>query len=297
MNLNSRTKGIILVIVGTMLWGISGTVAQFLFQQKSFNPEWLVVVRLLISGFTLLLYGYLKKNKDMKNIWKEKNDRITLILFGIIGMLGVQYTYFAAIKHGNAATATILQYLSPVIITCYLIIRNKKLPNFTELLAIILALIGTFFIITRGDIHSLSLSKTALFWGIASAFCSAIYTLQPISLLKKYSSIAVVSWGMLIGGLAFSFIHSPFNFTGELSIISIISVIFIVIFGTLIAFYCYLESLKYLLPTESSILGCVEPLSATILSVLWLNVSFGLPELIGTACIIFTVILLSFSKK
>lgn len=99
MNLNLRTKGIILVIVGTMLWGISGTVAQFLFQQKSFNPEWLVVVRLLISGFTLLLYGYLKKNTDMKNIWKEKNDRITLILFGIIGMLGVQYTYFAAIKH------------------------------------------------------------------------------------------------------------------------------------------------------------------------------------------------------
>ena len=297
MNLNSRVKGILLVVIGTMLWGISGTVAQFLFQQKSFDPEWLVVIRLLISGFTLLLYGYLKNDKDIKNIWKKKNDRITLILFGIAGMLGVQYTYFAAIKHGNAATATILQYLSPVIITCYLIIRNKKLPNTTQLLAIFLALIGTFFIITRGNIHSLSLSKSALFWGIASAFCSAIYTLQPISLLKKYSSIAVVSWGMIIGGLAFSFIHSPFNFTGEVSIISIISVIFIVIFGTLIAFYCYLESLKYLLPTESSILGCIEPLSATILSVLWLNVSFGLPELIGTACIIFTIIILSFSKK
>ena len=297
MNLNSRVKGILLVVIGTMLWGLSGTVAQFLFQQKSFDPEWLVVIRLLISGFTLLLYGYLKNDKDIKNIWKKKNDRITLILFGIAGMLGVQYTYFAAIKHGNAATATILQYLSPVIITCYLIIRNKKLPNTTQLLAIFLALIGTFFIITRGNIHSLSLSKSALFWGIASAFCSAIYTLQPISLLKKYSSIAVVSWGMIIGGLAFSFIHSPFNFTGEVSIISIISVIFIVIFGTLIAFYCYLESLKYLLPTESSILGCIEPLSATILSVLWLNVSFGLPELIGTACIIFTVIILSFSKK
>ena len=297
MNLNSRVKGILLVVIGTMLWGISGTVAQFLFQQKSFDPEWLVVIRLLISGFTLLLYGYLKNDKDIKNIWKKKNDRITLILFGIAGMLGVQYTYFAAIKHGNAATATILQYLSPVIITCYLIIRNKKLPNTTQLLAIFLALIGTFFIITRGNIHSLSLSKSALFWGIASAFCSAIYTLQPISLLKKYSSIAVVSWGMIIGGLAFSFIHSPFNFTGEVSIISIISVIFIVIFGTLIAFYCYLESLKYLLPTESSVLSCIEPLSATILSVLWLNVSFGLPELIGTACIICTVILLSFSKK
>ena len=297
MNLNPRTKGITLVIIGTMLWGVSGTVAQFLFQQKSFNPEWLVVVRLLISGFILLLYGYLKKDKNIKNIWKEKNDRIILLLFGILGMLGVQYTYFAAIKHGNASTATILQYLSPVIITCYLIIRNKKLPNIIQLLSITLALIGTFFIITRGNINSLSLSKPALFWGIASAFCAAIYTLQPISLLKKYGSIATISWGMIIGGLAFSFIHSPFNFTGELSIVSIISVIFVIIFGTIITLYCYLESLKYLLPTESSVLSCIEPLSATILSVLWLNVSFGLPELIGTACIICTVILLSFSKK
>ena len=294
MRLNSRAKGILLVIIGTMLWGISGTVAQFLFQQKSFNSEWLVVVRLLISGSILLIYGYIKKDNDIKNIWKSKKDRITLILFGVIGMLGVQYTYFAAIKHGNAATATILQYLSPVIITCYLIIRNKKLPTIKQLIAISLALIGTFFIITRGNIHSLSISKLALFWGISSAFCSAIYTLQPISLLKKYSSTAVVGWGMLIGGLAFSFIHSPFNFSGELSIISITSVIFIVIFGTLIAFYCYLESLKYLVPTESSILGCIEPLSATILSVLWLNVTFGLPEFIGTACIIATVIILSF---
>lgn len=297
MNLNPRTKGILLVIIGTMLWGVSGTVAQFLFQQKSFNPKWLVVIRLLISGFALLLYGYLRKDKNIKNIWQEKNDRITLLLFGVFGMLGVQYTYFAAIKHGNASTATILQYLSPVIITCYLIIRNKKLPNIIQLLSITLALIGTFFIITRGNINSLSLSKPALFWGIASAFCAAIYTLQPISLLKKYGSIATISWGMIIGGLAFSFIHSPFNFTGELSIISIISVIFVIIFGTIITFYCYLESLKYLLPTESSILSCIEPLSATILSVLWLNVSFGLPELIGTACIICTVILLSFSKK
>ena len=297
MNLNSRAKGILLVIVGTMLWGISGTVAQFLFQQKGFDTEWLVVVRLLISGFLLLLYGYIKKDKNIINIWKSKEDSIKLILFGAIGMLGVQYTYFAAIKHGNAATATILQYLSPVIITCYLIIRNKKFPNIKQLIAIGLALIGTFFIITGGNIHSLSLSHLALFWGICSAFCSAIYTLQPVNLLKKYSSISVVGWGMVIGGLAFSFIHSPFDFSGELSFITIISSAFIVIFGTLIAFYCYLESLKYLVPTEASILGCIEPLSATILSVIWLNVHFGIAEFIGTTCIILTVIILSFSKE
>lgn len=279
-----------------MLWGISGTVSQFIFQEKGFNTEWLVVTRLLLSGTILLLYGSVKDDKNIKTIWKSKKDGLKLILFGIIGMLGVQYIYFAAINHGNAATATILQYLSPVVITCYLSIRNKRLPSFKQILAIILAMLGTFFIITGGNIHNLSLSKLALFWGVCSAFCAAIYTLQPVYLLKKYSFISIVGWGMFIGGLAFSFIYSPFNFSGEISIISIISVIFIVIFGTLIAFYCYLESLKYLIPTEASILSCIEPLSATILSVIWLNVPFTLPEFIGMSCIIITVISLSCSK-
>lgn len=204
---------------------------------------------------------------------------------------------FAAINHGNAATATILQYLSPVIITCYLVVHNKKLPNVKQLIAILLALTGTFFIITSGDIHSLSLSKLGLFWGISSAICAAIYTLQPVALLKEYGSITIVGWGMLIGGITFSFIHSPFNFVGELCISSILGIVFVVVFGTLIAFYCYLESLKYLLPTESSILSCVEPLSATFLSIFWLKVPFGFSEFLGTLCIILTVVILSFSSE
>lgn len=297
MKLNSRVTGILLVILGTMLWGISGTVAQFLFQQKGFTAGWLVAVRLLISGLALLIYGYIKKDTNLTKIWYSKKDRIKLILFGILGMLGVQYTFFAAINHSNAATAAILQYLSPVIITCYLVARNKKLPNLKQLIAILLALTGTFFIITSGDIHSLSLSKLGLFWGIASAICSAIYTLQPVSLIKKYGSIVVVGWGMLIGGISFSFICSPFNFVGEVSLSSILGVLFVIVFGTIIAFYCYLESLKHLVPTETSILGCVEPLSATLLSILWLKVPFGFAEFLGTLCIISTVIILSFSSE
>lgn len=276
-----------------MLWGISGTVAQYLFQKKGFSPEWLVVIRLLVSGLILLLYALLKGNQDIWKVWSSKRNSLNLLFFSITGMLGVQYTYFSAIKYGNAATATILQYLSPVIITCYLSIRTKKLPNVRESLAIILAMLGVFFIITKGNFHSLSISKLALFWGISSAFAAAFYTLQPRSLLNKWGSTLVVGWSMLIGGIAFSFIHQPWDFTGQWSITSISAVIFVVLFGTLIAFYCYLESLKYLLPTETVVLSSVEPLSAAFLSVLWLHVPFGIPEWLGTICIIVPIIILS----
>ncbi|MDF2505478.1 DMT family transporter [Clostridium sp.] len=269
MKFQPRIKGIMLVIIGAMLWGISGTVAQYLFQKKDFSPEWLVVIRLLISGLILLLYAFIKDKQNVWKIWSSKRDSLSLIFFSVLGMLGVQYTYFAAIKYGNAATATILQYLSPVIIVCYLAIRRKKIPNSQEIIAVGLAMLGTFFIITKGNIHSISISKLALFWGISSAFAAAFYTLQPHSLLNKWGSTLVVGWGMLVGGVTFSFIHQPWNFTGQWSITSILT----------------------------SVLSSVEPLSAAFLSVLWLHIPFGMPECLGTVCIIVTIIILSRVKN
>lgn len=292
-----RGTGIILILIGSMLWGISGTVAQYLFQKSGFSPEWLVDIRLLISGIILLIYAFIKSNRAVLEVWKSKYDCLNILMFGILGMLSVQYTYFAAIKYGNAATATILQYLSPVIITIYISIKTRKRPSIQEIWGIILAMLGTFLIITKGNVSSISISKLALFWGISSAFAAAFYTVQPKYLLNKFGSTITVAWGMLIGGIAFSFIHKPWDFIGEWSIESVLAVIFVVLFGTLIAFYCYLESLKYVKPTEASVLSSAEPLSAAFLSVIWLNVPLGISQWIGTLCIIVTIIILSFINK
>lgn len=294
---SSRTKGIVMVLIGAVLWGISGTVAQYLFQYSGFSPEWLVVVRLLISGTILLLLASIKGKQRIGDIWKDKRDVSSLVLFSIFGMLAVQYTFFAAINHSNAATATILQYLAPAMISCFLAIRAKRLPTLKEFAAVILALVGTFLLVTKGSISSLSISGIALFWGLASAVALAYYTLQPLRLLAKWGSAIVIGWGMLIGGVSFSFVHPPWNFVGQWSLNAFLAVLFIIIFGTLIAFFCYLESLKYISASETSILASVEPLSAAFLSVVWLHVSFGLEEWLGTFCIISTIFILSFVKN
>ncbi|MEB1807059.1 MAG: EamA family transporter [Bacillaceae bacterium] len=295
-NSKLRILGIGLVLLGAILWGVSGTVAQFLFQEKGFSAEWLVVIRLLIAGFLLLLICVWNRNPNVWKIWKVQKHRYAMIYFGIVGMLGVQYTYFAAIEASNAATATLLQYLGPVFITVYIAIKSKALPTRSQVIAIFLALSGTFLLVTHGNFQTLSISGWALFWGIASALALAFYTLQPIQLLKEYGSAVVVGWGMVVGGVVMSFIHPPWQVVGSISLVSILAVLFVIIFGTLIAFYSYLESLKYLKATETSLLACAEPLSAAILAVIWLNVAFGLSEWIGAFCIMATIVILSQTK-
>lgn len=297
MKNNAQLTGYFYALAAAILWGVSGNFGQFLFQQRAINIEWLVVVRLLFSGVILLALSIYQGENDFWLIWKNKQDSIQLILFAFLGIVAVQYTYFAAIKHSNAATATVLQYVGPVLIAVYLAIINKKLPDFKQSLAIFLAIAGTFLLVTHGSIDSLTISREGLFWGLMSAVALAYYTIKPVKLLNKYPSALVIGWGMLIGGIGFSLVHAPWKVSGEWDSYTWIFTLFIIIFGSLISFYIYLSAVKLIGAQTTSLLASAEPLSATVMAVFWLNVPFGLMDWIGTICIVTTILLLAKGQR
>lgn len=292
-----RLKGFFLAMTAAMLWGVSGTFGQFLFHQREISIEWLLTIRLLVSGVGLLLYAHFGEKSDLFEVLKDKKDTLQLIAFSITGILAVQYTYFAAIKHSNAATATVLQYAGPVIIAIYLACKNRKTPTLLELAAIILAVLGTFLLVTHGNANRLSISGTALFFGLTSAIALATYTLQPIRLLSKYKPSVIMGWGMLFGGIVFSFVKAPWNIEGIWDLKTYGYTVFIVVFGTLIPFQAYLTAVQMIGGQKTSLLASVEPLSAAVLAVVWLHVSFSTMDWIGSLFIISTVFLLSKSSS
>ncbi|MFD0699409.1 DMT family transporter [Myroides pelagicus] len=297
MQSNKKILGFASAIFAAMLWGVSGAFAQFLFREKEFNAEWLVTVRLLISGVLMLIFGLLQKNPDIKKIWKDRKDAIQLVVFSILGMLTVQYTYFVTILHSNAATATVLQYTGPVFIAIYIALRLKKWPKPIEILAIGLAMLGTFLLVTHGNISTLNITPTALIWGIASAIALAAYTIMPVHLLDRYSPIAIIGWSMLIAGIAMSIIHPPHRLVGIWDGETYATVAFIVFLGTLIPFYIFLTAIKNIGPQRASLLACAEPLSATFIAITYFGVEFHYMDWIGSLCIITTILLLTKIKK
>ncbi len=60
-----------------------------------------------------------------------------------------------------------------------------------------------------------------------------------------------------------------------------------------VPFYVCLPAVKIIGGQEASLLASAEPLSATVIAVLWLQVPFGLTDWIGSGLIIATVFLLS----
>ncbi len=290
-------KGCGLAFMAAMLWGVSGTAGQFLFAHRGVNTEWLVAVRMLLAGVLMLGFVAIRSPRDLFTIWTRKADALRMVVFSLFGMLAVQYTYFAAINASNAATATVIQYTGPVLIVGWYAWQKKRWPTPFELLCVAMAIAGTFFMVTHGSLTSLSISKMALVWGLSSAVALAFYSVQPLTLMHKYSAPIVIGWGMLIGGLALSLVHAPWAIEGAWDAPAIGAFAFVIVFGTLIPFYAYLTAVKIVGAETSSLLACAEPLASAILAMIWLGTRFGFYDWLGTALILATVVSLALRKS
>ena len=293
MNRKTFIIGALLALIPGVLWGLSGVFGQYLFQQRGISAEWLVTVRLLISGGLMLLISFAGSKEKTLAIFHDKKETIRLLIFAVFGLMAVQLTYFVAIAKSNAPTATILQYVFPVLIVLYTALRSRKPPTKKEVVAIVLAMVGIFLLVTHGNPNTLNITVEALIWGLASAVAMAFYTMYPGSLQKRWGSPVVVGWGMLFGGIALNFYHPFWAFTGDIDMAGFLMIVFIILFATFGAFYVYLISVTMIGATYASLFACIEPLASAFFSVVGLNLVFNQMDWIGAALIMITMFLLS----
>lgn len=283
-----RKKGLLSASTGSVFWGSSGIAGQFLLINEHIAPAWLTFFRLLTAGFLLLLLTHFFKG-NISALWKDRKDRRDLLIFSAFGMLGTQYGYFASIQYSNAPTATILEYLMPILIIFWYCLSEKRRPRMRELFCAFFAIAGTALIATGGNFKSLAISEKALFWGLLSALACAIYTVEPVRIIKKYGAPLVVGWGMFTASFFLLPVTALTPFTGTVDTSVLLAFAYVVIFGTVCSFVLYLSSVAYILPTEASIISAIEPLSSILFSFLIFRLTFGFWELLGMALIILAV--------
>ena len=206
---NRQALGIIMTLTGAVFWGLCGSCGQFLFQYKEVTSDWLVPIRLTGAGALILLLLFIKDRENVFAMWREARGRRDILIFALIGMMLCQYGYFTTIQYSNAGTATVLQYTGPAMILVYLCIRNRRRPKIYEVVALFCSMFGTFILATHGNPSELAILPQALFWGMVAAVALVVYTLQPAYLMKKYTTLLTIGWGMFIGGLALIPVHSP----------------------------------------------------------------------------------------
>ena|GEM_PF-643 len=271
------------VLVAALFWGLGGTAAEVLFQRFGFSPAWLVGVRM--TGAALILLPLIRPR-----IGRE--DLGPLIVFGLVGLGVVQFSYYMAIAASNVATATFLQYLAPAMYAVFAVGVTRVLPRAVTVVAICLAVTGTFALVFSGA--AADLTPAALWWGLLSAASMAFYSSYPRRLIGRVGPWATTTWGLLFGGLAFDLIHpvwsAPLAGAG-LTAWGLVA--FVVIFATLVPFGLYIYGLQTLPAAESMVLATFEPVAAAVAAIFFLGKIMSPAAYVGGLLVVAAVLLLA----
>lgn len=279
-------KGTVLTLLGAALWGSCATVSKYLIGTVGLDTLWMTNFRMLSTGVILIICAAVKNPTGLFDVWKDKKSIPRLLAIGAFGFGICQVGYFLAIRYCNAGLASAIQQTAPVFVLIYVLFKERRMPRVSELVVLLLVIYGSFMIATGGDFGTLSISAKALMWGLISAVTAAMYILLPGKLITKYGTYAVVGWGMIIGALLISPFCKFWAIPADLTAKAILGLAYIIIPGSVIAFATFLYGTTMISPVKAGIFNLLEPVVATLASLVFLHQSFSTGDYIGIAAIL-----------
>ena len=291
-SMDKSTLGVLLVLAGAVFWAASGVMAESLFRAH-YAVEWVSFFRLLCTGLILSVVGF--KGWKMR-LFTQPKQLVSLFFFGLIGLLLTQFSYFKAIFYLDAGTATMIQYSAPIMIMLWVCFVRKIAPKFSEIIALVLVCVGIFLLASGGEVRNLGLNAWGVFWGVLGAVGVAWYSLGARALILRYGLSFIMGTASLIGAFCLFVILGgdlPRYAPNAKLYITTAGIVFI---GTIGAFCLYLKGLEFIGAVRASMLACVEPVAAAVMTWFFLCTSFTSIDIAAFGLILFSVYLNSRAK-
>lgn len=290
----------ICIILAGVCWGILGLFVRNLGKAQISSPE-MTFLKCAITAIALLIYLAIvdraKLKIKLKDIWMFLGTGImSIVFFGIM--------YCISIQTVELSVAVILLYTAPVFVMIMSILFFKERLTVQKAIALLLAMVGCCF--SSGLIESLilgnglkNISVIGVLSGLASGFGYALYSIFGNVALKKYSSLTVTTYTFSIATLALA----PFclrvallqKVTSSPSVL--LNVLGIGLISTLVAYILYTIGLSRVEPGEASVMAFVEPMVATLASVLVLHERLSWAGMIGIVLIFVAIVILNLKNR
>ncbi|HFI0854132.1 TPA: DMT family transporter [Streptococcus suis] len=290
--MSEKRLGTLITLIAGIAWGLSGVSGQYL-MSRGVSVDMITSLRLLVSGFFLVGLAYATAKEQLLAVLKDKNALLGIFIFAMLGLVLNQTAYLQAIYHTNAGTATVLQYLCPILVLAYTCLKDRQVPTGTEIISILLAIVGTFLIATHGQLNELSITPIGLFWGIFSAFTYALYIILPGKLIRLYGSMVVIGLGMLMGGIVVTLGVQTWKQSLPLDTGTAFGLLGIVGVGTIFAYTAFLKGVSLVGPVNGSLLASIEPIASVFFAVWLVNEQFYSIDFVGMLLILLAVLLIS----
>lgn len=282
-------RAIIYIILAGVLWGTSSIFFNVL-KPYGFTPMEMTAMRGLVSAIAFPLYTLFTD----KSVFKVTLKELAAFAGNGLAVYGTASLYFMSIEKASVSTAVILMYTAPVIVMVYSVAFLGEKLSRVKALSVAMVVIGCALV--SGIVGGLSGSFVGIMLGLGSGIAYSMYNIfTKIEMLKGYNPNSATMYGFIVMGLFSLLFVSPMDMAQKATVNPVVTIpvmIGIGVFTCLFPYLLYTTALCTVPAGTASSLAIIEPLSATIFSVVLFGEKLSAPSVIGIALILVAVYLL-----
>lgn len=239
-------SGLLMCLVAVLFWGgmfpVMGPALEIM------DPFYFTLFR---YGSVGIIFSILLLVIEGKNSFRVEGNYFKIWLFGTSAFAGFSFLVFLGQKMAGSSgvlIASVMMAVQPLLGVLVNWVYKKKKPKISSLFCMIIAAVGVFMVVTKGDISALFQNKNsseALFLILMGALCWVIYTTGggdfPEWSILRYTTLTTV-YGVcsviviLMVTTAMGFLKIP-----KVSAIIEVSgpLVYMIVFAGVIAVFCW----------------------------------------------------------
>ena len=286
--------GVILIVLAGLLWGSSCLFIAYL-SGFGFTPAQMTAARGFMAFLAVAVYTLIRDRSAFRVSKKE------FFLFMAAGfcMFATAYTYYVAVTMTSPSTAAVLMYMEPIYVAIFSGIFFRE--SFTPLKIVAIAAVLVGCCLVSGVVGGMQFQPLGVLLAILSGVFYATYSiLMKYAMQKDTKPLSAAFYCDLFMAL-FALIPAKIRLMPSLVAADPLRILPALLGLGVITFfapyYLYTASLRYIPAGTAAALAVIEPLAATIYSILFLHEKLTLLAGVGIVLILGASILLCTLKE
>ena len=292
--MNSKVKVHFVLGFVSLLFGANYTVAKIVMPE---HISALGMIAFRVPVATLLFWGFHYFTGTHKT--PSSSDLSRFFFAALFGVAINQIFFFKGISLTSPMLGSVIMTSTPifVLVVSYFLLKEKI--TWVKFLGIGLGATGAILLITSSGTNFTDSTFTGNLFILVNAISYSIYLVIVKPLMLKYNALTVIKWVFLFG----SFMVIPFGYSGlmDANWLSFdsriwISITYIIIGSTFLAYLLNLWSLKTVSPALVGYYIYLQPLFATLIAVIFRGDEISLASILYSVMIFGGVFMVSSSK-
>lgn len=240
---------------------------------------------------------------DPRRLRTTRAELPRLALFGIVGVVFVQWLYFVAIHRLAVGIALLIQYLAPLLIALWARTFGHELVRPRIWGALALALLGLALIVRIWN--GVGLDGLGVAAALGSAAVYAFYVLFAEHAVADRDPVSLLAWGFGFAALVWTIVQPWWSFPahavartvslqGHLASLHLpvwALIVWVIVLGTIAPFGLVVGALRHISATRAGVTAMLEPVVATVVAWLWLGETLARVQLAGAGVVLAAIAL------